>query len=124
MDEGNTGLLLAEKLRSLRLANEMTLMQVVEKCVALDTPVSDSMISRIEKGKRLPSLPLLKSLITVFDVSKTQADELMTLRKSIKDRSYYATNTQTRVTKIEEEIKELKKDLKQILKLVQNKGKK
>jgi len=77
---------LGQYLRELRMEKGVTLHQVSKR-----TDIDSPMLSKIERGYRLPTLDQLKRLCKYFDVSKTDLNVMRTAEKII--REYGANET-------------------------------
>lgn len=83
---------LGQRLRSIRTKMKLTLHQV-SKEVDVDSP----MLSKIERGERLPTIEQLQRLCKFFKISETDLKVLHTAEKIIKeygvnDTTYEAVN--------------------------------
>lgn len=67
---------LGEELRRLREASGLTLTEVVSRI-----GISESFLSRIEKGKRVPSPEDVSALLVIYGVTGEERQELLTLAK-------------------------------------------
>jgi len=85
MEKLNSGL--GQYLRTLRNEKNETLHQVSKQ-----TDIDSPMLSKIERGYRLPTREQLKRLCKYFDVSKTELNIMRTAERIIKE---YGANETT-----------------------------
>jgi len=85
MEKLNSGL--GQYLRELRNEKSETLHQVSKR-----TDIDSPMLSKIERGYRLPTREQLKRLCKYFDVSKTKLNVMRTAERIIKE---YGANETT-----------------------------
>lgn len=98
---------LGQYLRELRKVKEETLHQVSK-----ETDIDSPMLSKIERGERMPTLEQLKRLSKYFNVEEADLKVMHTVERIIKE---YGVNETTyeAIKKVEEQITPFLKKVKQ-----------